>query len=149
VVQALQQELPQLKTFTTLSPIPTFKPWLQQNITECLGKTSDKQLKKLAKAIQTPVTAEALLPALEGTAPAHSDVAQWLAQCAAQYLCKSVVNGLPLDPVARFHLGNGAMVARINLGADTWANGMRQSYGLMVNYLVVPAKLSLPTQPRV
>ncbi len=135
VVQALQQELPQLKTFTTLSPIPTFKPWLQNNIAQCLHKTPDKQLKKLSKAIQVTATAETLLPALDTAAAAHEEVAQWLTQCAAQYLCHGLHNGLPLDPVARFHLGNGATVARLNRAADTSANGARQSYGMMVNYL--------------
>jgi malonyl-CoA decarboxylase len=135
VVQALQQELPQLKTFTTLSPIPTFKAWLAKNIDVCLSKTPDKQLKKLAKAIQVPVSAETLLPALEGNAASHEELAQWLSQCAAQYLCKGMFNGLPIDPVARFHLGNGAIVARINNGADMSSNGLRQSYGMMVNYL--------------
>ncbi len=135
VVQALQQELPQLRTFTTLSPIPTFKPWLVKNIADCLSKTSEKQLKKLAKAIQSPITAQTLLPALDGKLAAHEDVAQWLTQCAAHYLCIALVNGAPLDPVARFHLGNGATVARLNVGADPSANGARQSYGMMVNYL--------------
>jgi malonyl-CoA decarboxylase len=135
VVQALQQELPQLKTFTTLSPIPTFRPWLLKNLTDCMAKTPDKQLKKLAKAIHVPVTAESLLLALEAKPALHPDVAQWLTQCAAQYLCKGLANGLPLDPVARFHLGNGATVARLNVAADASANGTRQSFGLMVNYL--------------
>jgi malonyl-CoA decarboxylase len=62
-------------------------------------------------------------------------LAQWLNQCAAQYLCTGIANGLPLDPVARFHLGNGATVARLNLAADTSVNGIRQSFGVMVNYL--------------
>jgi malonyl-CoA decarboxylase len=135
VVQALQLELPQLKTFTTLSPIPTFKGWLQKNVYACLAKTPDKQIKKLAKVIQAPVTAETLLPALDTPAATHDDVRQWLSQCAAQYICKGLANGLPIDPVARFHLGNGATVARFNIGADTSTNGLRQSYGVMVNYL--------------
>jgi malonyl-CoA decarboxylase len=135
VVQALQHELPQLKTFTTLSPIPTFKTWLQKNIADCLAKTPEKQLKKLAKAIQGAVTPDAVLPALDSPQAAHDDVRQWLSQCAAQYLSKGIANGLPIDPVARFHLGNGATIARLNLAADTSSNGLRQSYGLMVNYL--------------
>jgi malonyl-CoA decarboxylase len=135
VVQALQQELPQLKTFTTLSPIPTFRPWLLKNIADCVAKTPEKQLKKLAKAIHAPVTVEALLLALDAKPAAHVDVAQWLSQCAAQYLCKGLAKGLPLDPVARFHLGNGATIARLNVGADTSNNGTRQSFGMMVNYL--------------
>ncbi len=135
VVQALQQELPQLKTFTTLSPIPTFKPWLLKNMAECLARTPEKQLKKLAKTLGAPVTLETLVLALEAKSAPHTDVTQWVTQCAAQYLCKGLANGLPLDPVARFHLGNGATVARLNVGADSSPNGARQSFGLMVNYL--------------
>ena len=44
-------------------------------------------------------------------------------------------NGQPLDPVARFHLGNGARVERLNWAADSGPKGLQQSYGLMVNYL--------------
>ncbi len=135
VVQVLQQELPQLRTFTTLSPIPTFRLWLLKNMADCLEKTPEKQLKKIAKAIAAPVTVEALAAALEGQSAPHADLAQWLNQCAAQYLCTGIANGLPLDPVARFHLGNGATVARLNLAADTSVNGIRQSFGVMVNYL--------------
>ncbi len=135
VVQALQQELPQLKTFTTLSPIPTFKTWLQKNIPICLSNTSDKQLKKLGRVLQQTVTADHVLAALDSSLATHEDLAHWLSQCAAQYLTKETIKGAPLDPVARFHLGNGATVARLNVGADTSINGVRQSYGVMVNYL--------------
>ncbi|EFV86957.1 hypothetical protein HMPREF0005_05943, partial [Achromobacter xylosoxidans C54] len=53
---------------------------------------------------------------------------------AAHYL-QAMKNGLPLDPVARFHLGNGARIERLNWAADTSAKGLKQSCGLMVNYL--------------
>ncbi|MBS4036734.1 MAG: malonyl-CoA decarboxylase family protein, partial [Hydrogenophaga sp.] len=53
----------------------------------------------------------------------------------ARYLTQELVDGKPLDPVARFHLGNGARVERLNWGADPSAKGVKQSYGLMVNYL--------------
>ena len=53
----------------------------------------------------------------------------------AQYLAREMRDGKPLDPVARFHLGNGARVERINWAGDPSTKGMKQSYGLMVNYL--------------
>lgn len=141
VVQALQQELPQLKTFTTLSPIPTLRSWLLNNMTACLAQTPEKQMKKLAKAIHVPVTVESLTIALDTKPALHPDVAHWLSQCGAQYLCQGLSKGLPLDPVARFHLGNGATVARLNTAADASVNGAQQSFGMMVNYLYDLKKL--------
>ena len=54
---------------------------------------------------------------------------------AAHYLAQGMDKGRPLDPVARFHLGNGARVERINWAADLSSKGLKQSLGLMVNYL--------------
>ena len=58
-----------------------------------------------------------------------------LLRCAAHYLGREMQDGKPLDPVARFHLGNGARVERLNWAGDPSAKGLKQSYGLMVNYL--------------
>ena len=66
---------------------------------------------------------------------ATSPLRQWLMQCAAHYLSRELVQGKPLDPVARFHLGNGARIERLNWGGDRSGKGERQSYGMMVNYL--------------
>ena len=65
----------------------------------------------------------------------------WLLGCAAHYLGKELTDERPTDPVARFHLGNGARVERIHWGADLSPKGMRQSHGLMVNYLYDLRKL--------
>jgi malonyl-CoA decarboxylase len=62
-------------------------------------------------------------------------VRNMLVRCAAHYLGQEMVGGKPLDPVARFHLGNGARVERVNWASDPSAKGNKQSYGLMVNYL--------------
>src|SRR5690606_30773500 len=64
-----------------------------------------------------------------------SPVRQLLLQCAAHYLGQGLKDGKPLDPVTRFHLGNGARVERLNWAADPSPKGLKQSYGLMVNYL--------------
>ena len=61
-----------------------------------------------------------------------------LTRLAARYLLTPGKGGRPHDPVARFHLGNGARIERLNYLADTSARGRRQSYGLMVNYLYDP-----------
>ena len=85
----------------------------------------------------TPPSAASLLGALESplALPASSPLRQMLLRCAAHYLAHTGVDGKPLDPVARFHLGNGARVERLNWGADPSAKGLKQSWGVMVNYL--------------
>jgi malonyl-CoA decarboxylase len=60
---------------------------------------------------------------------------------AAHYLVREGGKGVPADPVARFHLGNGACVERVNWGADMSRKGRAQSCGMMVNYLYVPDAL--------
>jgi malonyl-CoA decarboxylase len=64
-----------------------------------------------------------------------SPLRKMLLQCAAHYLLEAGKDGRPLDSVARFHLGNGARIERLNWMADGSAKGIKQSYGLMVNYL--------------
>ena len=66
---------------------------------------------------------------------ARSPVRQFLVQCAAHYLGREWHEGKPMDAVARFHLGNGARVERLNWAGDPSAKGLKQSYGLMVNYV--------------
>ena len=84
-----------------------------------------------------PVTATHLLAAMEKPLEldAKSPVRQVLVQYAAHYLGRELANGKPLDAVARFHLGNGARVERLNWGGDPSVKGVKQSYGVMVNYL--------------
>jgi malonyl-CoA decarboxylase len=64
-----------------------------------------------------------------------SPLREFLTRCAAQYLGRSKEGDMVLDPVARFHLGNGARIERINFYADPSPKGLRQSHGLMVNYV--------------
>ncbi len=112
VVAELSTELHGLKSFVTLSPIPGLTQWLStQTDDETLGTAAGR--------------------ALAGTAP--DEVLRGLV---ARYLLKAKrSDGAPLDPVARFHLGNGAEVHEIHAGADPSENGKRQSCGAMVNYL--------------
>jgi len=113
VVETLHQEFPRLKTFATLSPIPGLRAWLLKNAPPDLLKAWE-QVGELAPG-----------------APERRALLGW----AARYLGSDLHHGRPLDPVARFHLGNGASVAQLNWAADPSAKGLKQSYGLMVNYL--------------
>ena len=99
VAADLSRDLPNLKTFVTLSPIPGLNAWAQN---------SD------------------VTPAIDGGERA----------LAAHYLLEAKRgDGMPVDPVARFHLGNGAIMHAVHASADTSRNGMAQSNGAMVNYL--------------
>jgi malonyl-CoA decarboxylase len=64
-----------------------------------------------------------------------------LAKLAAFYLLEQKKGNLPVDVVARFHLGNGARVERLDWLADVSAKGMKQSYGMMVNYRYIPSEM--------
>ncbi|WP_447044503.1 malonyl-CoA decarboxylase [Vreelandella sp. H-I2] len=127
VVQELSQELPQLKYFVTLSPVPGFAQWLQeQREDEQLPPSLRKALKGLENSgwHQDKTLEEQLKAAIR--------------PLAARYLIEEKNrHGLPLNPVARFHLGNGAELHRINWLGDISDKGFKQAAGLMVNYLYV------------
>jgi len=140
VVETLCAEFPRLRTFATLSPIPGLRAWLTKNAGAMLERMGDKQRAELGRAVGfEPPQAPHLLAAFDKAQAqgldAKSPVRQALMQCAAYYLARELPGGKPADPVARFHLGNGARVERLNWGGDPSAKGQKQSYGLMVNYL--------------
>jgi len=138
VVETLRSDFPHLKTFVTLSPIPGFRAWLNKNGARMLAQTPEKLRAQLGRAVGfEPASAEHVLSALEPmpTLSDKSPLRLWLQACAARYLGLELVDGRPADAVARFHLGNGARVERINWAADPSVKGIKQSYGLMVNYL--------------
>jgi malonyl-CoA decarboxylase len=138
VVETLSAEFPRLRHYATLSPIPGLRKWLGQNAARLLERASEKERAELGRAAGfEPPTASHLLRALEhvATLDARSPLRRWLLQCAAEYLGRELSEGKPVDPVARFHLGNGARVERLNWMGDPSAKGLQQSYGLMVNYL--------------
>ncbi|WP_411033996.1 malonyl-CoA decarboxylase [Shinella sp. BYT-45] len=127
VVEDLRRELPGLKTFVTLSPVPGFAGWLSR-----LRKAADSDLDG-----HTRDTLALLDDAAWADDPAKvRAVEPVLMPLAARYLSKERSDGRrPVDPVARFHLGNGARLERLSFLADRSAKAMRQSHGLMVNYL--------------
>ena len=144
VVETLQTEFPRLRHFATLSPIPGFRAWLGRHGQKVLDRLSDKQRAELGRALgfESPQLAHLLTAADQALQlEAKSPVRQVLLQCAASYLGQELKEGKPLDAVARFHLGNGARVERLNWAGDPSSKGMKQSFGMMVNYLYDLKKL--------
>jgi malonyl-CoA decarboxylase len=139
VIDDLKRQAPRLKTFATLSPIPGLRHWLarqdEASVIACAGADA-------VAALQSAVASGRLTAP---TAPADGDdptpLQRALLRLAAHYLTQLDSGRRPLDPVARFHLGNGARLERLNWRADPSDKGWRQSYGLMVNYLYDPARL--------
>jgi malonyl-CoA decarboxylase len=121
VAEELKREFPHLRRFATLSPVPGFRRWLDQS-------AEHETLKK----IQDPAWPLGEIP--------ESLQAQLIRLC-AYYLLKAKQGEEPLDPVARFHLGNGASLERVNWMGDTSEQGMVRSAGLMVNYVYWLAEL--------
>src|SRR5882724_1067 len=128
VVDSLSHELPRLKTFATLSPIPGFRAWLDRH----LGDGESALLTAAKKSDLRAVLADPGWAQDEAIAEA---LAPTLRRLCAHYLLQEKSNGKPLDPVARFHLANGARIERLNWLADTSAKGLQESAGVMVNYL--------------
>lgn len=140
VANQLTQEMPRVKEFATLSPIPG----LRQHIDGRLKNEGDDALTQGEIASLLPVIGEA-----RGAAAVRKllDQPTWwevpainkalrpiLSRLAAHFLMTADDKGRALDRVAHFHLGNGAIVERINWLADVSANGFKQSYAMMVNY---------------
>ena len=138
VVETLTAEFPRLRTFATLSPIPGFRSWLGKHAGAMLDRLDDKRRAELGRAVGfEPPQATHLMAAVDKVhaLDAKSPVRQMVFECAAYYLGRELVDGKPVDPVARFHLGNGARVERLNWAGDPSPKAQKQSYGLMVNYL--------------
>ena len=107
VASNLKRELPDLNQFTTFSPLPGFMKWMEEYSPISFERCTDKNCSE-----------------------------DELTKNAIKYLTNSERDdGMPNDPVSRFHIGNGASLERINLNADTSEKGMTQSYGVMANYL--------------
>jgi malonyl-CoA decarboxylase len=123
VADDLHSELPNLKVFATLSPIPGLRSWIRK----ALGSAS-------SNPVADPALREALAAAAESGAFPPPALREPLEGLAAWYLTREWSEGQAADPVARFHLGNGARLERVNWLADTSAKGLAQSFGLMVNY---------------
>lgn len=127
VVEDLRRELPNLRTFVTLSPVPGFAKWLDRKLSTdpawlMPADTGALDILRRGGGINNDQERARLTITLDEAA-AH------------YFMVEKNDHQKPIDPVARFHLGNGARLERLNPFGDTSANGIRQSYGLMVNYL--------------
>jgi malonyl-CoA decarboxylase len=128
VVEEISREMPRLSRFVTLSPVPTFAEWLARERTIESSTALSAEDRAALAAVDAPdwwrnlAVAEALREPL-------------LRAAASYFLVARTRRGTPLDPVARFHLGNGARLEQINWLADTSPKGLAQSHGFMVNYL--------------
>jgi malonyl-CoA decarboxylase len=122
VVEELRAEFPQLERFSTLSPAPGFRRWLTQQLAE-ESNPDAALLPKFARDDwwDDPEQSEPLRAALM--------------RLCATYLTRPPSPGNRIDPVARFHLGNGARLERINWLGNTELRAIQESFGIMVNYL--------------
>jgi len=124
VAEQLASELPGLKNFVTLSPIPGFLKWLQNS--------PDSILQDEVNNARASIVDDDWYIDTEKSEKAQ----ELLLPLAAYYLLKEKrSNNLPIDPVTRFHIGNGASLDRINWLGDISPRGLAQSAGIMVNYL--------------
>jgi malonyl-CoA decarboxylase len=120
--------MPHIKTFSTLSPIPGFGRWLEEALASGTGdlpvsELGRQRLEQLAD------------PDWYLDEEAAAELEPVLLSLCAHYFLNVKQNGEPVDPVARFHLRNGARLERINWQGDCSEKGLRQSAGMLVNYV--------------
>jgi malonyl-CoA decarboxylase len=147
VIDDLQRDFPKLGIFATLSPLPGLVRWANANPESVAAAIGEAGWSRLAAAGVEGPSSSHVRTLFEGGGAWAADAAlaaalrEPLLRVAAAYLTQASRNRLPVDPVARFHLGNGARVERLNWLADTSPRGLAQSWGIMVNYLYDPARL--------
>jgi malonyl-CoA decarboxylase len=128
VVEEVRREWPRISTFVTLSPSPNFAEWLKRERASEASLAIDADDREALGALDRPNwwLDEQLVEI----------IGEPIMRAAAWYYVRARNRrGLPVDAVARFHLGNGARLQRLNWIADTSERALEQSYGLMVNYL--------------
>jgi malonyl-CoA decarboxylase len=128
VVEEIRREMPKLATFVTLSPVTDFAAWLKRERVQANSAALTEADKAVLAVLDSPGWWQASETA--------SQLQDTVMRAAAWYFLRArTERALPVDAVARFHLGNGARLERINWLADTSDKAMAQSHGLMVNYL--------------
>ncbi len=131
VVEDLRRELPGLTTFVTLSPAPRFARWLDGERKSSQAGLLGPETRAALAALDTPGWHK-------NTELVENLRAPLLAAASAYFLEARDNKGRVADAIARFHLGNGARLERLDMLGDTSRKGLEQSYGLMVNYLYDP-----------
>jgi malonyl-CoA decarboxylase len=129
VVDELSRDLPQIRTFATLSPVPGLCHWLASAVDAGGpdGATAE-DVTHLVRLRRAGWRVDATAP----TAPAEREL---LTRLCCRYLAREKRGTYPADPVARFHLGNGARLERVNWLGDRSSKGVAESAGILVNYL--------------
>ena len=125
----MSREIGRVATFVTLSPAPNFAEWLKRERANATSIALDEDDREVLAALDD---VELVARAGDRRAGARAAAARrrLVLSCARRNR-----RGLPVDAVARFHLGNGARLERLNWPGDTSERALAQSYGLMVNYL--------------
>jgi len=150
VLSELSAELPQLKHFVTLSPMPRFADGLDRLLAGEIGGWPLDRLDQILsdhqaglRELSGQASPCAAMQTLLSTGQARRDGVppEPLARLALLYLSELKQDGGLFDPVAAFHLANGAVLERINVDADRSVKGLAQSYGLMVNYRYDPEQV--------
>ena len=141
VVEELKSELPKLKNFATLSPVPGFAAWLRGQVDADAPPFTAEELgapagTKLAEAFEQATASQWWEDAARA-----KQLRTPLLRAAALYLTRDATGGARIDPVARFHLGNGARLERVLWLGNISARGLRESLGVMVNYLYDPGSI--------
>jgi malonyl-CoA decarboxylase len=139
VVEELHTELPHLSRFSTLSPIPGFRRWLEKRLgdTESADLLRPDEIAALRESAPGGLLRELLAADRWWEDPERAAALRKpLVRLCADYLVGTTPRSG--DPVARFHLGNGARLERINWLGNVASRGIRESFGMMVNYLYDP-----------
>ncbi|WP_246731449.1 malonyl-CoA decarboxylase [Methylocapsa sp. S129] len=128
VVEELKREWPRLTNFVTLSPVPGFAAWLRREAADKNSPAISAQARRALALLEKPNWSAKIA--------AKDAFERTLVPLAAHYFLHArTASGRVVDPVARFHLGNGARLERLNPFGDLSEAALRQSHGLMVNYL--------------
>ena len=126
VIEELRRDLENIKHFVTLSPVPGLCRWITSASPDAL---SDKIRGDVSAAREVLI-----VPGPLDLADISEEMKTVLLRLCAHYLLNEKHDGQPIDPVARFHLSNGAALERVNWKADCSPMGLRRSAGIMVNY---------------
>jgi len=139
VAGLLAAEFPRVKNFCTLSPIPGFRDWLRRTLAMpdqagALPETVRQSLDCVQRAMG-PLVERGIAELRAAERPREKCAGDLERLCAAYLLGVGEPDGVTRDSVARFHLNNGARMERLNIGGDLSDKGLRQSLGMMVNFV--------------
>ncbi|CAG8440486.1 5085_t:CDS:10 [Ambispora leptoticha] len=154
VIIELQKEFPSIHTFSTLSPIPGFRNWLETTLelegTNIFLSGEEDRIKTLANQVSTDSAIDdgvkILKDILKSNEWAHNETSNEILKPVLLRLCSRYIltekrRNLARDPVANFHIRNGACIHRINWLSDTSDKGFEQSFGIMINYNYVTSRI--------